>query len=102
MFKKHPTTTFFNIHFGCYANDLGKLSQLPDEMPNMQVLIAGIIAELGRQPANARAFFIKYQDRIHFDFGKDNWVFFKLALYPKVSFHKCPFDHIYASCIFPD
>lgn len=71
MFKKHPKTTFFNAHFGWYANDLGKLGQLLDEMPNMQVEIAAIIAELGRQPAFARAFFIKYQDRIHF--GKDSW-----------------------------
>lgn len=72
MFKRHPKTTFFNAHFGWYANDLGKLSQLLDDIPNMQVEIAAIIAELGRQPRMARAFFIKYQDRIHF--GKDSWV----------------------------
>lgn len=71
MFKKHPKTTFINAHFGWHANDLGKLGKLLDEMPNMQIEIAAIIAELGRQPQNARAFFIKYQDRIHF--GKDSW-----------------------------
>ena len=37
----------------------------------MLVGIAAVIAELGRQPKNARAFFIKYQDRILF--GKDSW-----------------------------
>lgn len=71
VFKKHPNTTFVNAHMGWYPNDLGKLGQLLDAMPNMQVEIGAIIAELGRQPKFARAFFIKYQDRIHF--GKDSW-----------------------------
>ena len=71
MFKKHPKTKFINAHMGWYANNLGKLSGLLDEMPNMNVGIAAVIAELGRQPKNARAFFIKYQDRILF--GKDSW-----------------------------
>ncbi len=71
MFKKHPNTTFINAHFGWYANNLGALSDLMDEIPNMYVEIAAIIAELGRQPRNARAFFEKYQDRILF--GKDSW-----------------------------
>jgi predicted TIM-barrel fold metal-dependent hydrolase len=71
MFKKHPETKFINAHMGWYANDLGKLGELLDEIPNMNVGIAAVIAELGRQPKNARAFFIKYQDRILF--GKDSW-----------------------------
>ncbi|MBJ2175097.1 amidohydrolase family protein [Aureibaculum sp. A20] len=71
MFKKHPETTFINAHMGWFANDLGKLSELLDEMPNMNVGIGAIIAELGRQPRFAKAFFIKYQDRILF--GKDSW-----------------------------
>lgn len=71
MFKKHKNTTFVNAHMGWYPNDLGKLGQLLDQMPNMQVEIGAIIAELGRQPRFAKAFFIKYQDRIHF--GKDSW-----------------------------
>jgi len=72
MFKKHPKTTFINAHMGWYANDLGKLGELLDELPNMNVGIGAIIAELGRQPRFAKAFFIKYQDRILF--GKDSWV----------------------------
>jgi len=71
MFKKHPNTCFINAHMGWFANDLGKLGQLLDEMPNMNVGIGAIIAELGRQPRQAKAFFIKYQDRILF--GKDSW-----------------------------
>jgi len=71
MFKKHPNTNFINAHMGWYANDLGKLGQLLDEMPNMNVGIGAIIAELGRQPRFAKKFFEKYQDRILF--GKDSW-----------------------------
>lgn len=71
VFKKHPKTNFINAHMGWYANNLGKLGELMNEMPNMYVGIAAVIAELGRQPQNARAFFIRYQDRILF--GKDSW-----------------------------
>jgi len=72
MFKKHPGTTFIDAHFGWYANDLEKLGKLLDEMPNVVVEFGAIIAELGRQPRAASAFFIRYQDRILF--GKDSWV----------------------------
>ena len=71
MFKNHPKTVFINAHMGWYANDLGKLGELLDDIPNMNVGIAAIIAELGRQPRFAKKFFIKYQDRILF--GKDSW-----------------------------
>lgn len=71
VFKKHPKTKFINAHMGWYANNLEKLGQLMEEMPNMNVGISAVIAELGRQPQNARAFFTKYQDRILF--GKDSW-----------------------------
>jgi len=71
MFKKHPNTVFINAHMGWYANDLGQLTVLMEEIPNMNVEIAAIIAELGRQPKMARQFFEKYQDRILF--GKDSW-----------------------------
>ncbi|MEL4455730.1 amidohydrolase family protein [Lutimonas vermicola] len=71
MFRKHPGTTFINAHMGWYANNLGKLSELMEELPNMNVEIGAIIAELGRQPRFAKKFFEKYQDRILF--GKDSW-----------------------------
>ncbi|WP_299224048.1 amidohydrolase family protein [uncultured Psychroserpens sp.] len=71
MFKAHPNTTFINAHMGWFANDLEQLGRLLDKMPNMNVGIGAIIAELGRQPRFAKAFFIKYQDRILF--GKDSW-----------------------------
>jgi uncharacterized protein len=72
MFKKHPGTTFIAAHFGWYPNDLAKLGQLLDEMPNVVVEFGAVIAELGRQPRMAKQFFTKYQDRILF--GKDSWV----------------------------
>ncbi|MGW9686253.1 amidohydrolase family protein [Flagellimonas sp. 2504JD1-5] len=71
MFKKHSKTKFINAHMGWYANNLDRLEELMEEIPNMSVGIGAIIAELGRQPRRAREFFIKYQDRILF--GKDSW-----------------------------
>jgi predicted TIM-barrel fold metal-dependent hydrolase len=82
MFKKHPSTTFIAAHFGWYANDLAKLSTLLDEMKNVVVEFGAVIAELGRQPKAARAFFTKYQDRILF--GKDSWVPAEYATYFRV------------------
>jgi uncharacterized protein len=72
MFRKHKNTTFIAAHFGWYPNDLQKLGTLLDEMPNVVVEFGAVIAELGRQPKMAKAFFTKYQDRILF--GKDSWV----------------------------
>ena len=82
MFKKHPNTTFIAAHFGWYANDLAKLGQLLDDMPNVVVEFGAVIAELGRQPQAAKQFFTKYQDRILF--GKDSWVPEEYATYFRV------------------
>ena len=71
VFRKHPNTRFINAHMGWFANDLGRLSELMEEFPNMYVGIGAVIAELGRQPRFAHNFFIRYQDRILF--GKDAW-----------------------------
>jgi predicted TIM-barrel fold metal-dependent hydrolase len=71
IFRKHPKTKFINAHLGWYGNDLKKLGGLLDQMPNMYTEIGAVIAELGRQPRAAKAFFTKYQDRILF--GKDAW-----------------------------
>ncbi len=71
MFRKHPTTTFIAAHFGYRANDLAKAQQMLDTMPNVHLEVAAILAELGRQPRAARAFFVKNQDRVLF--GKDSF-----------------------------
>ncbi|WP_406626718.1 amidohydrolase family protein [Portibacter marinus] len=71
IFKNHPNTNFIAAHMGWYPNNLGKLAELLDEMPNMYVEIGAVIAELGRQPRMANRFFEKYQDRVLF--GKDSY-----------------------------
>jgi predicted TIM-barrel fold metal-dependent hydrolase len=82
LFKKHSGTTFIAAHFGWYANDLATLSKLLDQLPNVVVEFGAVIAELGRQPRQAKAFFTKYQDRILF--GKDSWVPEEYATYFRV------------------
>jgi predicted TIM-barrel fold metal-dependent hydrolase len=82
LFKKHPKTKFINAHLGWYGSDLQKLGSLMDQFPNMFSEIGAVIAELGRQPRAARAFLIKYQDRVMF--GKDSWVPEEYATYFRV------------------
>lgn len=72
LFAKHPGTKFIAAHMGWLGNNLDSLGHLLNELPNVNVEIAAVIAELGRQPIHARQFFEKYQDRILF--GKDSWV----------------------------
>jgi uncharacterized protein len=50
---------------------LERLGTLFDEMPNVYTELGAVLAELGRQPKAARAFMIKYQDRVMF--GKDTY-----------------------------
>ncbi|HEX2574111.1 MAG TPA: amidohydrolase family protein [Polyangia bacterium] len=71
LFRKHPNTTFIHAPLGWLGNDLARLGKLMDELPNMHTEIGAVLAELGRQPRMARAFLIKYQDRVLF--GKDVW-----------------------------
>lgn len=82
IFKKHPNTKFIAAHFGWYANDLTTLGKMLDEMPNVYTEFGAVIAEIGRQPKAAKAFFEKYQDRILF--GKDSWVPTEYATYFRV------------------
>jgi predicted TIM-barrel fold metal-dependent hydrolase len=69
LFASHPRTTFIAAHLSWHGGDLAELGRLLDHHPNMNVDIAAVLAELGRQPRFARAWFVKYQDRILF--GKD-------------------------------
>lgn len=71
VFRKHPQTKFIDAHLGWFGNDLERLGKLFDEMPNLYTELGAVLAELGRQPKAARAFMIKYQDRIMF--GKDTY-----------------------------
>lgn len=82
IIRNHPHTTFIAAHFGWYPNNLPKLATFLDSFPNMNVEFGAVIAELGRQPREARRFFEKYQDRILF--GKDSWVPSEYATYFRV------------------
>jgi predicted TIM-barrel fold metal-dependent hydrolase len=66
VFGRHPKTTFVAAHVAERAEDLAYVSRLLDEHPNVYVDIGARTAELGRQPYTARAFFLKYADRILF------------------------------------
>ncbi len=82
LFRRHPKTTFINAHLGWMGNDLGRLGRLLDELPNVYTEIGAVLAELGRQPKNARAFLIRYQDRVLF--GKDSWAPSEYPVYFRV------------------
>jgi predicted TIM-barrel fold metal-dependent hydrolase len=71
VFRKHSGTKFINAHLGWFGNDLERLGKLFDTLPNMYTELGAVLAELGRQPKTARAFMIKYQDRVMF--GKDTY-----------------------------
>jgi uncharacterized protein len=71
MIRKHPKTLFVVAHMAWYANDLGKLSAMLDEFPNMYTEVGAVLYDIGRQPRGAHDFFVKYQDRILF--GKDSF-----------------------------
>ncbi|HSG87274.1 MAG TPA: amidohydrolase family protein [Candidatus Limnocylindrales bacterium] len=71
LFRRHPETVFINAHLGWLGNDLGRLGELLDELPNVHTEIGAVLAELGRQPRFARAWLIRYQDRVMF--GKDSY-----------------------------
>ncbi len=71
IFRKHPETKFIAAHLGWYGNDLARLGQLLDEMPNVYTELGAVLAELGRQPVTAREWLIQYQDRVMM--GKDTY-----------------------------
>jgi len=71
LFRKHPNTTFIAAHLGWLGHDLGRLGDLMDELPNMNVGLGAVIYELGRQPRFAAKWLGKYQDRVLM--GKDSY-----------------------------
>lgn len=77
---RHPGTTFIAAHLGNDGEDLQTLAGWLDAYPNLYVDIASRISELGRQPYSARAFLVKYADRILF--GTDGpWPETRVRLY---------------------
>ena len=66
VIARHPDTTFICAHMANLPAQLKKLGGYLDTYPNMNVETSARIAELGRQPYTARAFFLEYADRILF------------------------------------
>src|SRR5450432_4099810 len=69
VFARHPETRFVSLHMG-WPENLGWVSRMLDDHPNVMVEFGAREAELGRQPRQTREFFLKYQNRIMF--GTDN------------------------------
>jgi predicted TIM-barrel fold metal-dependent hydrolase len=67
VIERHPGTNFIGAHLGNYPENLEYVDGCLDRYPNFFVDISARIGEIGRHPAaNARAFFIKHQDRVLF------------------------------------
>jgi predicted TIM-barrel fold metal-dependent hydrolase len=66
LVARHPGTNFIGAHMGSSEDDLSQVAELLDRYPNYYVDMASVVHALGRQPVTARAFFIRYQDRILF------------------------------------
>lgn len=66
LVRNHPDTTFMLPHVANFAEDLAYVAALLDECPNAYVDFSARMDELGRQPYSARAFFVRFQDRIYF------------------------------------
>lgn len=82
LFRRHPKTKFINAHLGWLGHDLARLGKLLDELPNVYTEMGAVLYELGRQPRAARAFLIKYQDRVLM--GKDTYNADEYAYYFRV------------------
>lgn len=66
LVERHPHTDFIGAHVGCYAENLGWVSNLLRRCPNFYIDFSARIAELGRQPYAARRFFVEFSERILF------------------------------------
>jgi predicted TIM-barrel fold metal-dependent hydrolase len=71
VIARHPRTRFVALHVGGWPENLDYVSELIRRHPNVYVETGARQAELGRQPARARRFFLEHQDRILF--GTDGW-----------------------------
>jgi len=75
VIERHPSTTFIGAHLGNYPENLAYVDGCLDRYSNFHVDTSARIGEIGRHPAReARAFFLKHQDRVIF--GTDltiNW-----------------------------
>lgn len=66
MVQSHPETTFILPHGANFVENLGYVSKLLEDNPNVYIDFSARFDELGRQPYTARDFFLRHQDRILF------------------------------------
>jgi predicted TIM-barrel fold metal-dependent hydrolase len=66
VIARHPKTTFVAAHLAESSEDLSHVATLLERHANLLVDISARTAEQGRQPYTARAFMIKFADRILF------------------------------------
>ena len=62
--RKNPKTTFIACHLANCCYDLSIVGTLLDKYPNFHIDIGARYGEFAPTPRAAKAFFIKYQDRI--------------------------------------
>lgn len=63
VLSAHPATRFIAAHVASSPDDLGAVSRLLDEHPNLAVDLSAREGELARQPRAARAFLERHADR---------------------------------------
>lgn len=67
VIERHPDTIFIGAHLGNYPENLSYVDECLDRYPNFYVDTCARIGEIGRHPTEeARAFFLKHQDRVIF------------------------------------
>jgi hypothetical protein len=67
VIERHPDTAFIGAHLGNYPEDLVCVDRCLERYPNFFVDTSARIGEIGRHSAeDARAFFLKHQDRMLF------------------------------------
>jgi predicted TIM-barrel fold metal-dependent hydrolase len=62
----HPGTTFIGAHVAGWVENLGWVSRMLDDHPNLHIDLAARIGDLGRQPRAARALILEHPDRVLF------------------------------------
>ncbi len=66
MIAAHPGTRFICPHVASQGEDLAAAGRFLDAHPNASIDLSARLDELGRQPRAARAFLVRYRDRVLF------------------------------------